>query len=136
MKRPNEPWLNAAEAIAEARAALVAAGISTTEAVDSPNALAGPTVSARVELGAGHIIARVTRWGSSTPPQWTAGLMAWCPGLHTRGTPNAGADVAPGAAEAMARTLARALGQAWSTDAEREALARMLARLSAAEVPQ
>jgi hypothetical protein len=134
VKQPNQPWPNAPEAIAEARAALAAAGLDITAAVDSPSALAGPTVAVRVPVADGHFIVSVTRAGHVRDPRWTSGLAAWRSGLGTRGTPSAEAEVAPTAVDAMARTLVQSLGQIWPSVDERAAMMGMLARLRAAEV--
>jgi hypothetical protein len=133
VKQPNQPWPNAPEAIEEARAALVAAGLDIAAAVDSPSALAGPTVTVRVPVGDGHFIVSMTRAGHVREPRWTSGLAAWRPHFDTRGITRAEAKAAPTAVDAMACTLVQSLGQIWPTEAEREAMHGMLARLRAAE---
>jgi hypothetical protein len=133
VKQPNQPWPGAADAIAEARAALAAAGIDITAAVDSPSALAGPTVAVRVPVGDGHFIVTALRWGHAREPRWTSGLAAWRPLVGTRGAPSAEAVPAGSAVAAIARSMVRALGQDWPTEAEREAMHGMLARLRAVE---
>jgi hypothetical protein len=133
VKQPNQPWPGAAEAIAEARAALAAAGLDITAAVDSPSALAGPTVAVRVPVGDGHFIVTALRWGHVCEPRWGSGLAAWRPLVGTRGAPSAEAVPAGSAVEALARSMVRALGQDWPTEAEREAMHGMLARLRAVE---
>ena len=132
-KQPNEPWSNAAEVIAEARAVLAAAGLDTTRATDHPSALLGPAVVLRVDVGDGHAVVTLGRRGCVEPAQWGAGLKAWAPGCNTRGTPALHAERMPTAAAALAASLAWALGQPWPTEAEREAMHGMLARLRAVE---
>jgi hypothetical protein len=134
VKQPNQPWPGAAEAIAEARGALVAAGVDVTAAVDSPAALAGTSVAVRVPVGDGHFIVTALRWGDSGEPRWTSGLAAWRPLVGTRGAPSAEAVPAGSAIEAIARSMVRALGQDWATEEERAMMHGMLARLRAAEV--
>jgi hypothetical protein len=133
-KRPNEPWPNAAEVIAEARAVLAAAGLDTTRATDHPSALLGPVVALRVEVGNGHAVVTLGRRGCAEPAQWGAGLKAWAPGYDTRGTPMLHAERMPTAAAALAASLVWALGQAWPRDDERAAMLGMLTRLRAGEV--
>ena len=134
MKQPNQPWPGAAEAIKEARAALAAAGLDITAAVDSPAALAGPTVAVRVPVADGHFIVSVTRAGHVREPRWTSGLAAWRPHFDTRGTSGAEAKAAPTAVDAMACTLVQSLGQIWPSVDERAAMMGMLTRLRAVEV--
>ena len=133
-KQPNQPWPNAAEVIAEARAALAAAGLDTSRATDHPRALLGPAVALRVEVGDGHMVVTIGRWGCAEPAQWGAGVAAWGPGRGTNGTPLLHAERMPTAAAALAASLVWALGQDWSTADERATMMGMLARLRAAEV--
>jgi hypothetical protein len=132
-KRPNEPWPNAAEVITGARAALAAAGLDTTRATDHPSALLGAAVALRVEVGDGHAVVTLGRRGCVEPAQWGAGLKAWAPGRGTQGTPALHAERMPTATAALAASLVWALGQDWPTEAEREAMHGMLARLRAVE---
>jgi hypothetical protein len=134
VKQPNQPWPNAAEAIAEARAALAAAGLDTSRATEHPRALLGPAVELRVEVGGGHTVVTLGRRGCAEPAQWGAGLKAWAPGRGTRGTPVLHAERMPTAAAALAASLVWALGQPWPRDDERAAMHGMLARLRAGEV--
>jgi hypothetical protein len=86
-----------------------------------------------VPVGDGHFIVTALRWGHVREPRWGSGLAAWRPLVGTRGAPSAEAAPAGSAVEAIARSMVRALGQGWATEAERAALMGMLARLRAAE---
>lgn len=134
MKQPNQPWPNAAEVIAEARAVLEAAGLDTERATDHTTALLGAAVALRVGVGDGHMVVTIGRRGCVEPAQWGAGLKAWAPGRDTRGTPALHAERMPTASAALAASLMWALGQDWPTEAEREEMHGMLARLRAVEI--
>ena len=132
MKQPNQPWPRAAEAIAEARAALTSAGLDGAAAVESPKALAGPMVALRVEVDAGHFILTLTHWRTSPGmPGWSCGVAAWRPGLETRGRPTGIAPMEMTAHDALAEGLGWLTAQPWAVDAEVAAAMAMLRRLRA-----
>jgi hypothetical protein len=133
-KRPNQPWPGAAEAFTDARAALVAAGLSAERVTENPRALLGPIVALRVEVGDGHVVATLGRCGCGEPAQWTAGLLAWHPRRMTFGLPTMDGERMPTAAAALASTLAWAMAQPWPSEAESAMILGMLERLRAAEV--
>ena len=132
-KRPNQPWPGAAKAFAEARAALAAAGLGAERVTEHPRALLGPIVALRVEVGAGHVVATIGRWGCGEPAQWSAGVAWWQPRRLTCGMPVMSAERMPTAAAALASTLVWALAQPWPTEAESGVMLGMLERLRAAE---